>query len=143
MNYSKTTLACAIIIAFLLILTSTLIILDHYEIIVFPTEALVTLGIITVVSPLVYLCATFFQSKVATIEKKTKLQNCIRGISCRDCSLLSNHRCFQQRVFLAHAVVPNPNGYFLPLHYGQKQTELALSVLLRFRLMERDLQHQL
>ena len=72
MNYSKTTLACAIIIAFLLILTSTLIILDHYEIIVFPTEALVTLGIITVVSPLVYLCATFFQSKVATIEKKKR-----------------------------------------------------------------------
>lgn len=72
MNYSKTTLACAIIIAFLLILTSTLIILDHYEIIVFPTEALVTLGIITVVSPLVYLCATFFQSKVATIEKKNE-----------------------------------------------------------------------
>ena len=72
MNYSKTTLACAIIIAFLLILTSTLIILDHYEIIVFPTETLVTLGIITVTSPLVYLCASFFQSRAATIEEKKR-----------------------------------------------------------------------
>ena len=72
MNNSKTPLACAIIIAFLLILTSTLIVLDHYEVIVLPTEALVTLGIITVISPLVYLFATFFQSKAATIEEKKR-----------------------------------------------------------------------
>ena len=72
MNYSKTTLACAIIIAFLLILTSTFIILDHYEIIVFPTGTLVTLGVVTVTSPLVYLCASIFQSRAATIEEKKR-----------------------------------------------------------------------
>lgn len=80
MNYSKTTLACAIIIAFLLILTSTLIVLNHYEIIALPTEALVTLGIITVISPLVYLCATFSQSKVATIEEKKRKTKIAFGI---------------------------------------------------------------
>lgn len=73
MNNSKTTtLACAIIIAFLLVLTTSLIILNHYEIIALPIEVLVTLGIIIMISPLVYLCASFFQSKVATIEEKKR-----------------------------------------------------------------------